>query len=550
MENRVQTLIVGAGPAGLSCALRLKTLCPSNEVVVIDKAEIHGGHNLSGAVLETGPIEALLDECKPGWRDDAAGKELLERRVTNDKILFLAGKKTAIDVSSFIGAAKTLGLKIGQMQHLGDAIVSVSKLTKWMTRLALEKGVEVVHGFAAKELLWDEKSDRANGVTLVDQGLEADGSKSPGFLAGETVLADTVVLAEGCDGLLTEQFIKKAGLKRNHPQMFSVGVKEVVRVTPEQYKKFGEGRVVHAMGYPLWTPFIGPSLFGGGILYAMGEDRIAVGMIVGLDWKYRDFNPQNALTAFKEHGFVHSFLGGGRVVEAGAKMIPEGGRRALPRDKQGNLGHANVLLIGDGAGLVNMIKIKGLHNAIESGSLAAAAIAGSANDTCAAAAVYTWKLAGSPVEKEMRGASKFRQIVARLGPTFGFPLSIIDGILPDFSVEEDFNTMTASTCPIKQDAPFDKMTFTALAGTHHREGQPGHLSILDRAVCDNKCRPSFAAPCVCFCPAGVYEEIQGEIKPANPSNCLHCKTCQRKCPFDNIRWTVPEGGGGPRYSGM
>lgn len=550
MGNRVQTLVVGAGPAGLSCALRLKTLLPSREIVVIDKAEVPGGHNLSGAVMEIASLEALLDECNPGWREDAAGKKLLEHRVIDDRVLFLAGKKASVDVSPFIGAAKTLGLKIGQMQHRGDAIVSVGKLTEWMTRLALEKGVEVVHGFAAKEILWNNATGRADGVTLADQGLESDGSTSPGFLAGETVFADDIVLAEGCDGLLTEQFVQKAGLTRNHPQMFSIGVKELVQVNPEQYKKFGDGRVVHAMGYPLWTPFVGPSLFGGGIMYAMGNDRIAVGMIVALDWKYRDFNPQNALVAFKEHDFVKSFLSGGKVVAAGAKMIPEGGWRALPRDSSGNLGRSNVLLVGDGAGLVNMIKIKGLHNAVLSGSLAAAALAESADDPTAGALIYTRKLAGSSVAKEMCAASKFRQLVAKLGPTVGFPLSIVDGILPDFSAEEDFHAMTRSTSPVKGNVPFDKMTFTALAGTHHREGQPSHLSILDRSVCEKKCRPVFAAPCVCFCPAGVYEDIHGEIKPANPSNCLHCKTCQRKCPFDNIRWTVPEGGGGPKYTEM
>jgi electron-transferring-flavoprotein dehydrogenase len=552
MENKTTTLIVGAGPAGLACAIRLKRQLPSHEVVVIDKAENPGGHNLSGAVLETASIEALLDDCCPGWRENETGKELLGRRVKDDRVLFCAGAKMAFDVSPLVATSKALGLKIGQMSHRGDAIVSISMLTKWMTRLALEKGVEVIHGFAAKELLWDNAADRAAGVILADQGLEADGSKLPGFLTGETILADTIALAEGCDGLLTEQFIKKAGLERKHPQLFSIGVKEIIRVSPEQYAAFGGNRVVHAMGYPLWAPFIGPSLFGGGILYAMGDDRIAVGMIVALDWKYADFNPQNALTAFKNHGFVNPFLANGKVVEAGARMIPEGGWRALPRDKRGNLGHSNVLLLGDGAGLVNMIKIKGLHNAISSGSLAGTAIAETAGKPSDAALSYSDKLKNSPIEKEMRGASKFRQLVAKLGPTLGFPLSIVSDLLPDFSVEEDYHSMkpSAPPCPVKPAGVFDKMTFTALAGTRHREGQPSHLSILDRTVCDKKCRPVYAAPCVVFCPAGVYEDIRGEIRPANPSNCLHCKTCQRKCPFDNIRWTVPEGGGGPRYSGM
>jgi electron-transferring-flavoprotein dehydrogenase len=282
----------------------------------------------------------------------------------------------------------------------------------------------------------------------------------------------------------------------------------------------------------------------------MGDNLIAAGMIVGLDWNYRDFNPQIALAAFKKHAFVKQFLVGGTVVEAGAKMIPEGGWRALPRDNDGNIGRSNVIILGDAAGFVNMIKIKGLHNAIESGSIAATAIAECSDDSSKCASMFTGLLSGSGVEKELRSASKFRQIVAKLGPTIGFPISIISSVLPDVSVEEDFKAMTAKTFPVTSPGAFDKMTFTAMAGARHREGQPSHLSITDRAVCDTKCKPVYGAPCVCFCPAGVYEEIHGEVRPANPSNCLHCKTCQRKCPFDNIRWTAPEGGGGPLYSTM
>lgn len=550
MANKVQTLIIGAGPAGLACALRLKTLSPSHDVVVLDKAEAPGNHNLSGAVLETASLEALLDSCVPAWRDDPQGKELLARRVARDNILFLPGKTGAVELAPLLRLARALKLNVGQMLHQGNAIISLSRLCAWLTRLARDKGVEILSGLAAKDILWDERLGAATGVTLVDQGLEADGSRLPSYVQGETILAESLVLAEGCDGLVTEQLVKKAGLTRRHVQMFSIGLKEIIQVSPEQYKSFGADRVVHAVGYPLWAPLRGPSMFGGGTVYAMDENRLAVGLIVGLDWTCHDFNPQDALQAFKEHAFVHPFIHDGKVVEAGAKMIPEGGWRAIPRDSCGCLGRANVLILGDSAGLVNMVKIKGIHNAIQSGQLAGEALAETHEQPQATAGAYTAKLSRSTVETEMHAASKWRQLVAKLGPTLAFPLAAVTRLMPAFSVEPDFRATTTASYPFKRAVKFDKMTFAALAKTLHREGQPSHLTILNREVCDRQCKPRFGAPCITFCPDGVYEEIHGEVKPANPSNCLHCKTCQRKCPFDNIRWTVPEGGGGPRYTDM
>jgi electron-transferring-flavoprotein dehydrogenase len=195
-----------------------------------------------------------------------------------------------------------------------------------------------------------------------------------------------------------------------------------------------------------------------------------------------------------------------------------------------------------------MVKIKGLHNAITSGRSAGEAIAEQPGTSSAAA--YSAKLAATHVAKEMERASRFRQVVARFGPTFGFPLLALGRFLPRVDAHEDYTTMTTASYPYKSGQPFDKMTFAAFSGTVHREGQPSHLKILKGDVCEKQCAPKYGAPCIAFCPAGVYEEIQGVVKAANPSNCLHCKTCQRKCPFDNIRWHVPEGGGGPKYTEM
>ena len=549
--NKVSVLVVGAGPAGLSTAIQLKVLKPELDVCVIEKAADLGNHNLSGAVLEAQPLHSLLDSAVPGWQDTDAAKDILANKIDKDNIMFLLGKKLAFNIFFMIRLARLFGLGFGQMIHKGDYSVSTSKLTKWLGQIARGLGAEVLTGFAAAEVILDEAQGRAIGVKLVDQGLDKEGHKQPNYVEGEIINADFIALAEGCDGLVTEKFVEKANLQRQSPQLYSVGVKELIKVNAEQYEKFTAGRVVHAMGYPIWTPIIGPGMFGGGIVYAGVQEHLSVGMIVGADWKYYDFNPQDALTNLKEHRFVKQFIEGGTVVEAGAKMIPEGGYYAIPRDPQtGSIGKGNVMILGDSAGFVNMLKIKGLHNAINSGMQAAKAIIDNLDKPEQAAAKYTDLIEQSNVAREMWSARNFRQTVAKLGPLQGMPLSVFGGLLPRFKVEKDYEAMTTLPYRLKPNPQFDKDTFTAVAATEHREEQPSHLTILDRTICETRCTPLFNSPCITFCPAGVYETIHDVVKPANPSNCLHCKTCQRKCPFDNIRWTCPEGTGGPRYKRM
>jgi electron-transferring-flavoprotein dehydrogenase len=549
--NKVSVLVVGAGPAGLATAIQLKIIRPQIDVCVIDKAADLGNHNLSGAVLEPQPLHTLFDSAVPGWQDTDAAKEVLANKIDKDNIMFFLGRKLAFNIFFAIRLSKIFRLGFGQMIHKGDYSVSISKLTKWMGQIAKNLGAEVLTGFAAEDVIFDEPSQRAIGVKLVDRGLDKEGHKQPNFLEGEIIHADFVVLAEGCDGLVTERFIEKTSLERKSPQLYSVGVKELIKVSSEQYNSFTSGRVVHAMGYPIWTPFIGPGMFGGGIIYAGATNHLSVGMIVGADWKYCNFNVQDALTNFKNHHFVKKFIEGGTVVEAGAKMIPEGGFYAIPRDPQtGSIGKGNVMILGDSAGFVNMLKIKGLHNAIDSGMQAAKAITETISTPELAASKYTKLIDRSNIAREMKSARNFRQTIARFGPLQGMPLSVLGGLLPKFETEYDYQAMTIARYRLKPGQEFDKDTFTAMAATEHREEQPSHLKILDSEVCRTKCTPVFNSPCITFCPAGVYETIHDQVKPANPSNCLHCKTCQRKCPFDNIRWSVPEGGGGPRYKRM
>lgn len=549
--GKVKVLIVGGGPAGLAAAIRLKHKKPDIEICVLEKSAGIGNHNISGAVLEAEALHLLLDDIKGDWRDSEDSKDVLANKVEQDDIMFLLGGKIAINTGFAVRFAKKLGLGPGQMLHIGDYSVSVSRLTRWLGDIAKELGVEILTGFSAEDIILDETKSKVIGVKLIDQGLDEHGNRQPNYLAGEIITADFVVLAEGCDGLLSEKLIEKANLKRQAEQLYSVSVKELIKVKPGQYERFTKGRVIHALGYPLWTPVIGPAIFGGGIIYAGLKDHLSVGIIAGADWKYCDFNPQDALVRFKQHSFIKQFIEGGTVVEAGAKMIPEGGYYAIPRDpKTDSIGIGNCVILGDSAGFVNMLKIKGLHNAVISGVKAGDAIAHTEKNPLDAAVRYTKLIEASSVMAEMRSARTFRQTVAKFGPLIGMPLSALGGLLPKFKIKCDYKEMTTAKYRLKPDQKFDKDTFTAVAATEHREDQPSHLIVIDRNICSQQCEPKFGKPCITFCPAGVYETIGDTLKAANPLNCLHCKTCQRKCPFDNIRWTVPEGGGGPRYKRM
>ncbi|MFH0977086.1 MAG: electron-transfer flavoprotein:ubiquinone oxidoreductase [Spirochaetota bacterium] len=550
-NNKTSVLIVGAGPAGLTCALSAKRNNPGLEICVIDKGFDLGNHTLSGALLESDAAHRLMDLIKENRQDDESVIELFSRTVERDDIIFLFGKKIKLNVSFLIRIASLLKLGIGKMRHDGDYIVSISRLTKWLGQEARKAGIEVLSGFSAKDILLNDNGSGATGIKLVDQGIDKEGNKQPNYSEGEIIEADVIVLAEGCDGLVTESFIEKASLKRQRNQLFSIGVKEVIKVSEEQYKKFGDNRVVHTLGYPIWTPVLGPGIFGGGLMYSYGDNCIAVGIICGLDWKEFDFNPQDALTHFKNHPFVNQFIKDGKVIEAGAKMIPEGGYYAIPRSNRTNsIGKGNVIIIGDSAGFVNMQKIKGLHNAIYSGVIAGKVVSEAVKDPFTTAQRFTDSIDQSSVIKEMKQAGKFRQTIAAFGNLLGLPLTVFGRALPLFQTEPDYRAMRKKKYRYKGNREFDKDTFTALANTEHRHEQPSHLTILDSHTCSTKCRPVFKEPCITFCPAGVYENILGVLRTANPSNCLHCKTCQRKCPFDNIRWTVPEGGGGPKYKLM
>lgn len=531
--THVPILVVGAGPGGLAAAIAARIVNKDADIAVLEKGESLGNHNLSGAVIEIASLRHLLDEARPDWHSIKGVDNILERDVMNDDVLFLPGKKLAIKISPIIKIGKKLGLSFGGMDNVGNYIVSISQLTRLLGKVASSLGIEVYTGFGVKEILYDKTKKEVNGVKLVDQGLDKEGHPQPNYVRGETITAEVIILAEGADGLITEDLVAKTGLKREINQVFSVGVKEIIQVSKGQYGLFGDNRVVHTMGYPLWFPIFGPSTFGGGFAYSCGNNEIAVGIIVGADWKYYNLNPQKALEDFKQHAFMHQFVNGGEVIEAGVKMIPEGGYYAVPHQIRSGangkikktVGYENVMIVGDSAGFVNMNKIKGFHNAIESGSLAGKVAIQCLNDRKKAAVVYTDMLKRNSVMDEMKSARNFRAMIARFGPTIGFPISIVGNLLPMLNIEKDFKAMTSDIFKYEIPGEFDKSTFVSLAGTEHREEQPSHLSILNPDPCINKCDPLFDRACITFCPAGVYEKIGINTLPANPSNCVHCKTC-------------------------
>lgn len=543
----VHVLVVGGGPAGLTAAIACKKARPEADVLVLEKAAGPGNHVLSGAVLEPEPVHALLDLVRPGWREKGLDDPVFSRKVEQDEVMLLLGPERSVPATGVVKLAGAMGMPGGGMLHHGDYIVSAAALTAWLARLAEEAGVEVLHGFGVDELAMDA-AGHVSGAWTVQQGLDREGRPQPNHRDRERLSADVVVLAEGCRGFVTEDFVKRAGLVRTNPQLYAVGVKEVLEVSPERFAAFGPNKVAHSMGYPLWTPLVGPGMFGGGFLYPMGENRLAVGMILGADWKYRDVVPQDALVRYKEHPWVRQFTEGGRVVEAGGHMIPEGGYYAIPRDPATDaIGRHNVMILGDSAGLVDMHRIKGLHNALWSGLAAGKAAAANLGSPENAAVAYTAELEAVGVLKRLRSARNFRQLFANLGTLGGLSLSTFGSLLPRIPVHADHEVMTTETWKYSLDRPFDKDTFVAQANVEHREDQPCHCEVLDPAVCERECTGRYDRPCVGFCLAGVYERHGATMEAVNPSNCIHCKTCETKCPFQNLRWHVPEGGGGPRY---
>lgn len=549
--KKVDVLVVGAGVAGLAAAVTAKTLSPDLSVCVIDKAPGPGTHNISGATFDISGVFEFLELVFPGWKENPKITSFLGRRVEKEDFYMLTSEKRAIKITPALKLAKKMKLPAGEMISMGDVIISISKLVRVVEALAVERGVEVFYNFPAEKIDFDKLTGMARGVKLADKGRYKDGSEQFNFRQGDLLEAKFVILAEGADGYVSEQFVTCSELERDQPQLYSIGVKEVLEVSPSQYASLGDRNVVRFAGYPLWKPFANPSIFGGGALYPMGSNKVAVVLISALDWKYKDFSPFEAFELFKEHPAVAKYIAGAKVLESGAKMIPEGGYYAMPRDKvRGTIASTtNVALVGDCAGFVNMQRMKGISNAVLSGVQAGKAIGMSLEEPNKFAKHYTCLLDSSDLIDQMKVASKYRQIIAKFGVTLGLLLSNLDFMMPLFKVQSDRHKNLSQLYAHAGKAQADQSFFIKNSGVLHREDQKPHLIIKDVDVCKWQCSRTYDCPCLTFCPGQVYERMHEHIMPVNPSNCLHCKTCQRKCPYNNIEWTVPEAGG-PRYTDM
>ncbi len=520
----IDVLVVGAGPAGLAAAIRTRQQAAAAgrelAVAVIDKAPAAGNHTLSGAAFEA----ACLDDLLPGWKDIrhpfTAGLVPVER----DDMYFLRAK-----------AANRIPARVvpPRMHHAGDYIISVSRLAQFLAEQAEAAGVEVYHGYTARTLIIEDGVVR--GVRLADVGLAQDGTPKGNHLPAEEIRAPITILADGTHGVLSTEFTQAFGGGAN-PQVYSLGMKAIVQF-PEA-SPFGTNRVMHTLGYP--NP---PSVFGGGFLYAMGEKTVAVGLILGLDWKYGDLNPQREFETFRAHPFISRLLEGGVTVATGAKTIPEGGVEAM-----GALSAPGAMVTGDGAGFVNMEKIKGIHYAIRSGMAAAdtALEALGPDGTVGPLDGYRARLEASGMLAEFKHARNYRQVF-KYGLFVGTPLSLIQSKIPArLGIHRD-GAATRKGARLNRPDPgrMDGATFVALTGTIHREDEPPHITITDAQQCVS-CEADYANACTHFCPGQVYRWSGSEIV-LSPSNCLHCMSCTVKCPADAIKWVPPEGGEGPRY---
>ena len=527
MRPPLDVLIVGAGPAGLATAIRLRQrldeASTEASVAVIDKAPQAGHHNLSGALLDPAPLDALV----PGWRDHRS----LARRVgevERDDMYFLLGSH-AIKLPPRVRPAA--------MDHSGDVVMSVSRLTAFLAAEAAQMGVEVYHGFSAREVIIED--GHVAGVRLGEVGLDADGERMPNYRPAEDIRARVSVLADGTRGVLSEQLREHFGAGAN-PQAYSLGIKAVMQF-PHQHP-FGVGRVAHFLGYP--NP---AGVFGGGFIYSMDANTISVGLIAALDWKYGNLDPQREFERFRAHPFIARQLHGGVTIATGARTIPEGGYYAL-----GKISVPGALVVGDGAGLVNMEKIQGIHNAIWSGMAAAETIAAGLakqGEVPVELRGYRDRLEDRGVLPEMRHAKNYRQVF-KWGLYAGAPLSLVAHRIPRrIGMEPDGKgTRRGSRLDRADPGGMDGATFVSLTGAMHREDEAAHMTILDPSACLT-CEVDFANSCTSFCPGQVYR-WDGEKIVLSPSNCLHCMTCAVKCPLGNIRWLPPEGGEGPRFSQM
>jgi electron-transferring-flavoprotein dehydrogenase len=535
-------VIVGAGPSGLSAAIRLKQLNADLSIVVVEKGSEVGAHILSGAVID--PVS--LDKLVPDWREDADCP--LKTQVKDDRFYWMTAG-SAIRLPGF--AMPPL------MDNHHCYIGSLGNVCRWLAPKAEALGVEIYPGFAAAEVLYD--NDAVAGIATGDMGIGKDGHHKPGFARGMELRGKYTVFAEGARGSLTKALIARYGLaQHSEPQKFGLGLKELWQVTPDKHRP---GLVQHTAGWPL-----DDGTGGGSFIYHYGDNLVAAGFVVHLNYTNPYLSPFEEFQRFKTHPLIRGTFAGGKRLCYGARAIGEGGWQSVPR-----VAFPGGVLAGCGAGFLNVPRIKGSHNAVLSGMLAGEHIAsaleaGRANDELAG---YEAAWRSSAIGRDLRPVRNVKPLWSKFGTLAGFALAGLDmwtnmiglslfGTLrhgkPDFATLKP-----AAACkPIAYPKPdgkltFDRLSSVYLSNTNHEEDQPVHLLVRDPALQKSSEHDVFAGPSARYCPAGVYEWVEEGGRPRfviNAQNCVHCKTCDIKDPNQNITWVPPEGGGGPNYPNM
>lgn len=530
-------LVVGAGPAGLSCAIRLKQLAQEHQrdisVCVIDKGSEVGAHLLSGAVFEP----RALDELFPEWKKMDAP---LTVPATSDSFYFLT-EKSAFRLPN-----------PPTMNNHGNYVISLGRLAKWLAVQAENLGVEIYPGFAASEILYDEKGVVA-GVATGDVGIGKNGEPTDRFARGVELRAKQTVIAEGCRGSLTKILFEKFKLRDGvDPQTYGLGIKEIWEIDPAKHKA---GHVQHTIGYPMDT-----RTYGGSWLYHWENNLVSIGFVVGLDYENPYLSPFEEFQRFKQHPHIKSLLQGGKRLSYGARALSEGGYQSIPK-----LTFPGGLLVGDAAGFLNVPKIKGNHTAMKSGIVAAEALFDHLASTAPEVADYRTRLEKSWLWGELYGVRNIRPSF-RAGLFAGMLYSAFDNVILRGRAPWTLHNHADHTAlkpardceKINYSKPdgiisFDRLSSVFLSNTNHEEDQPAHLKLRDPGVAIDVNLAIYDSPESRYCPAGVYEIVRDGEKPRlqiNAQNCVHCKSCDIKDPAQNIDWCVPEGGGGPNYQDM
>ena len=521
-------VIVGAGPAGLATAVRLKQLKPDLSVCVLEKASAIGAHMLSGCVMEPAALDALL----PEWRKSPPAICVPAKR---DEFWFFT-HKSAIRLPN-----------PPQMHNHGNFIISLGLLVPWMSQRAEALGVDVFPGFAGAEALIED--GRVAGVRLGDMGLTKDGQPGPNYAPGADIRAGTTILAEGCRGSITKKVVALLGLDAGcSPQTYGLGFKELWQLPPGRVEP---GLIQHTVGWP-----VDSHTYGGSFLYHLDQDRLYVGYVVGLDYEDPRFAPFEAFQQFKHHPRVRRLLEGGEPLSYGARAIAAGGWQSLPR-----MDAPGLMLVGDAAGTLNVPKIKGVHQAIRCGVLAAEHLAEHGKTEGFDA---SWR--SSEGGRELKRVRNFKPGFHR-GLWFGLANAafetVVGGHSPwTLSHQENhlaLHRLGDGAPPVRDWGerdlpPRDRVSAVFHAGNVHDENQPVHLKVADTSICATRCITEFGNPCERFCPANVYEMVDdgagGRRLQINAANCVHCKACDIKDPYGIITWTTPEGGSGPNYQNL